>query len=120
MIKSFEMADLEIKKGDAVFHIDAKVDLVSGESPIVFLSGSTLDWYKLTETSRHVISQTISGSIQQQVEELEKEIPDKERLEQLRGLTHTLSELNRDPKVFKSQKKMLKIIEDYGQHQLDA
>ena len=108
------MADIEIKKGDAVFHIDAKAGLVSGEPTIVFLSGSTLDWYKLTETSRHVISQSISDSIQQQMEELEKEMPDQERLQQLRQITHALSELNRDPKVFKSKEKMLQIIEDYG------
>jgi hypothetical protein len=108
------MANIELKNGDSVFHRDAKNSLVSGEPTVVFLSGSTLDWYKLTETSRHVISQSITGSIQEQMQELEKENPDQAKIQQLKDLTHTLSELNRDPKVFKSKEKMLQIIEYYG------
>jgi hypothetical protein len=105
------MADIVIKKGNGEIHIDAKEG--------VSLSGSTLDWYKLTEASRHVISQSISGSIQQQIQELEKADPDQDKIQKLQALAHTLSALNRDPKVFKSKERMLQIIEQYGQYQFN-
>ena len=56
--------DLEIQNTEGVFNIELKdYNGNASEHPISF-SGSTLDWYKLIETSRHLLSQVVSGSIQ--------------------------------------------------------
>ncbi len=84
-----------------------------GENPITF-SGSALDWYKLTETSRHVLSQVVNGSIKEQLEELHKPNPDLNRIKELEEISLQASKLSRDSKNFKSKERMLKIIANYS------
>jgi hypothetical protein len=113
------MADLEIQNGDQIFHIDVKANGNHETiSPINF-SGSTLDWYKLTETSRHVLSQAISGSIQEQLNEMQKLIPNEKRIHDLEQFTINISKINRDPKNFKSKEKMIDIIKSYSNINFD-
>ena len=85
----------------------------SVEHPINF-SGSTLDWYKLTETSRHVLSQVISASIQHQLTELDKPNPNQEEVNRLIQISFEASKLSRDSKNFKSKERMLEIISNYS------
>jgi poly-D-alanine transfer protein DltD len=106
--------DLEIQNTEGIINIELKnYNGNTGEHPISF-SGSTLDWYKLTETSRHVLSQVVSGSIQQQLEELDKPNPDQEKIQRLEQISLEASKLSRDSKNFKSKERMLKIITNYS------
>ena len=105
--------DLEIQNNEGIFHVELKNG--NSDHPISF-SGSTLDWYKLTETSRHVLSQVVSGSIQQQLEELEKPNPDQEKIQKLEQISLEASKLSRDSKNFKSKERMLKIITNYSNY----
>jgi poly-D-alanine transfer protein DltD len=107
-------ADLEIQNTEGIFNIGLKTNNGNtGEHPISF-SGSTLDWYKLTETSRHVLSQVVSGSIQQQLEELDKPSPDQNRIHKLEQIALEAAKLSRDSKNFKSKERMLEIITSYS------
>lgn len=107
--------DLEITTTDGTsYSIEVKTGKTNnGENPISF-SGSALDWYKLTETSRHVLSQVVSGSIQEQLEELDKPHPDQNRIKELEEIALNASKLSRDAKNFKSKERMLKIIANYS------
>lgn len=49
----------------------------------VFLSSSSLDWYKLTENTRHVLNNIMTSSAKKQLEESMKDNPDQEKLEGL-------------------------------------
>jgi hypothetical protein len=80
----------------------------------ISFSGSTLDWYKLTETSRHILSQVVSGSIQLQLEELNKPNPDHGKIQKLEQISLEASKLSRDSKNFMSKERMLKIITNYS------
>lgn len=107
--------DLEITNSEGnTFHVEIKSSKANtGETQISF-SGSALDWYKLTETSRHVLSQVVSGSIQKQLEELHKPNPDQNRIRELEEISLQASKLSRDSKNFKSKERMLKIIANYS------
>jgi len=113
------MADIEIKNGDQIFHIDIKANGNHGTAAPISFSGSTLDWYKLTETSRHVLSLAISGSIQEQLNEMQKLNPDEKRIHDLEQITINISKINRDPKNFKSKEKMMEIIKSYSNLNFD-
>jgi hypothetical protein len=113
------MTDLEFQNGDQVFHSDAKVHGNHEVAPSISFSGSTLDWYKLTETSRHVLSQAISGSIQEQLNEMQKLNPNEKRIHDLEQFTINISKINRDPKNFKSKEKMIGIIKSFSNLNFD-
>lgn len=83
-------------------------------SPNVFLSYSSLDWYKLTENTRHVLNNIMTSSAKKQLEESMKDNPDKERLNGYRSITQIVSEMTRDPKNFESKERMQEILEEYA------
>jgi hypothetical protein len=113
------MADIETKNGNQVFHVDVKANGNHDATAPISFSGSTLDWYKLTETSRHVLSQAISGSIQEQLNEMQKLNPDEKRIQDLEQFTIDISKISRNPKNFKSKEKMIDIIKSYSNLNFD-
>jgi hypothetical protein len=80
----------------------------------VYVSMSSLDWYKLTESTRHVLNSLITGSARKQLEERLKENPDHQRIENLRALSKTIVEISRDPKVFESKTIMQEVLAQYA------
>lgn len=106
--------DLEVMNPeDIIFHEKVKNSKTPGETPMSF-SGSALDWYKLTETSRHVLSQVVSGSINAQLHELSKPNPNPDKIKELEEISLEALKLSRDSKNFKSKERMLKIIANYS------
>ena len=74
---------------------------------------SSLDWYKLTEGTRHVLNVLITDSARKQLEERMKEHPNEARIESLKTLSRTIVEISRDPKVFDSKDNMHQILEQF-------
>jgi hypothetical protein len=83
-------------------------------SPNVFLSYSSLDWYKLTENTRHVLNNIMTSSAKKQLEESMKDNPDQRKLEGYRSISLIVSEMTRDPKNFESKERMQEILEEYA------
>ena len=83
--------------------------------PDVFLSYSSLDWYKLTENTRHVLNNIMTSSAKKQIEESMKENPDQEKLDGYRAIRLIVSEMTRDSKNFESKERMQEILEEYAQ-----
>jgi len=82
--------------------------------PNVFLSYSSLDWYKLTENTRHVLNNIMTSSAKKQLEESMKDNPDQEKLEGYRSISLIVSEMTRDSKNFESKERMQEILEEYA------
>jgi hypothetical protein len=80
----------------------------------VFLSYSSLDWYKLTENTRHVLNNIMTSSAKKQLEESMKDNPDQERLDGYRAISLIVSEMARDSKNFESKERMQEILEEYA------
>ena len=80
----------------------------------VFISYSSLDWYDLTESTRHVLNSVITDSAKKQVEERSKAQPNQQKLQALRMLSQNIAELSRDPKNFESKQRMEEILEEYA------
>jgi hypothetical protein len=80
----------------------------------VFLSQSSLDWYKLTENSRHVLNQLMSNSAKKQLEEKMKPHPDADRLHGYQLISGIVSEISRESKNFQSIETMKEILEEYA------
>lgn len=80
----------------------------------VFVSYSSLDWYDLTESTRHVLNTVITDSAKKQVEERSKAQPNEQKLQALRKLSQNIAELSRDPKNFESKQRMEAILETYA------
>lgn len=110
------MATLETINNPKFSNGNSNADTIPGHNLPFDLSGSTLDWYTLTETSRSVLAKVISGSTQQQLIEMNKPTPDLNKIQELEQISLVASELSRDSKNFKSQKKMIKIINDYSNY----
>jgi hypothetical protein len=82
--------------------------------PSVFLSYSSLDWYKLTENTRHVLNNIMTSSAKKQLEESMKDNPDQEKLVGYRSISLLISEITRDSKNFESKERMQEILEEYA------
>src|SRR5690606_366095 len=82
--------------------------------PIRIEKYSLLDWYKLTEATRHILNSVITQSGRLQMEEMEKENPDEYRIGQLQELSRKAVEISRDSKIFENKRRMLGIIETFG------
>lgn len=80
----------------------------------MFLSSSSLDWYKLTENTRHVLNSIMTSSAKKQIEESLKENPDQEKLNGYRSISRIVSEMTRDSKNFESKERMREILEEYA------
>lgn len=74
---------------------------------------SSLDWYKLTESTRHTLNILITECARKQLEERMKEHPDQNRINSLKTLSSIFVELSRDPKVFDSKDNMHQILEQF-------
>lgn len=72
---------------------------------------SLLDWYKLTEATRHVLNSVITQSGRMQLMEMEKVNPDNQKIRQLRELSKMLMEISRDSRNFENKQRMIAIIE---------
>jgi len=83
-------------------------------NPAVFLSYSSLDWYKLTENTRHVLNGLMTSSAKKQMEEALKEHPNQERLNGYRMISGIVAEISREPKNFESIETMKEILEEYA------
>lgn len=83
-------------------------------SPAVFLSYSSLDWYKLTENTRHVLNRLLTSSAKKQLEENSKEHPDLNRLNGYRTISGIVAEISRDSRNFDSIETMKEILEEYA------
>lgn len=84
------------------------------DTPNVFLSSSSLDWYKLTENTRHVLNNIMTSSAKKQLEESMKDNPDQEKLDGYRSISLIVSEMTRDSKNFESKERMQEILEEYA------
>lgn len=80
---------------------------------------SLLDWYKLTEATRHVLNSVITQSGRLQLREMERESPDIQRLERLRELSRMLMEISRDSRNFENKQRMLAIIDKLENVKID-
>jgi hypothetical protein len=83
-------------------------------SPAVFLSYSALDWYKLTESTRHVLNHLMTSSAKKQLEESLKENPDQNRLNGYKTISNIVSGITRDSKNFDSIERMQEILDEYA------
>jgi hypothetical protein len=80
----------------------------------IFLSNSSLDWYKLTENTRHVLNQLLTGSAQKRFEESMKQHPDQDRIDGYKTISRIVADISRDAKNFESIEAMTEIIEQYA------
>lgn len=80
----------------------------------IFVSDSSLDWYKLTESTRHILNTLMASSAKKQIAERLKTHPDHARLQALKTLSLTAAELSRDASNFESKERMEEIIAAYA------
>ena len=83
-------------------------------SPSVFLSSSSLDWYKLTENTRHVLNHIMTSSAKKQMEESLKDHPDQIRLDGYKAISEIVAEITRDSKNFESIERMQELLQEYA------
>jgi hypothetical protein len=83
-------------------------------NPAVFLSSSSLDWYKLTENTRHVLNGLMTSSAKKQLEESLKEHPNLDRITGYQTISGIVAEISRDSKNFESIEAMKEILEEYA------
>jgi hypothetical protein len=83
-------------------------------NPKIFLSYSSLDWYKLTENTRHALNNILTSSAKKQLEERLKANPDAKRLEDLQTISTIVAEISRDAKNFETKERMQEILETYA------
>jgi hypothetical protein len=76
---------------------------------------SALDWYKLTENTRHVLNTAIVINAKKQLEERNKPNPDQSLLHELKAQSLKITEMSRDAKNFESKERMQKILKEYAE-----
>lgn len=80
--------------------------------PKIFLSGSSLDWYRLTEHTRHTLNQTMVKASKRISEEWSKLFPRKVVLEGYMEVINIVSALTKDPKNFSSLNRMEEVCKE--------
>src|SRR5690606_41137342 len=86
----------------------------SGSNALHIKKDSLLDWYRLTESARHVLNSIITQCGRLQLEEMEKDNPDLDKLSKLRELSRRAVEISRNSKNFENKQLMLEIIDTFG------
>ena len=86
----------------------------TGSNTLHIKKDSLLDWYRLTESARHVLNSIITQCGRLQLEEMEKENPDLDKLNKLHELSGRAVEISRDPRNFENKQLMLEIIDTFG------
>lgn len=76
----------------------------SNEHALGIKKDSLLDWYRLTETSRHVLNAVITQCGRLQLEEMDKADPDQDKLNQLRELSRKAVGISRDSRNLKASR----------------
>lgn len=80
----------------------------------IFLSSSSLDWYKLTESTRHVLNALLVSSTTKEVEESLKVNPNMKKIQDYQVIIKIVMDLTRESKNFESKERMQEILNEYA------
>ncbi|SFW27048.1 hypothetical protein SAMN02927921_00875 [Sinomicrobium oceani] len=73
-----------------------------------------LDWYTLTETTNTILNELLAYAGREEFKELQKSVPNKQRIEDLHIYVNEIQKINREPDNFKSASRMQEIISTYA------
>ncbi len=73
-----------------------------------------LDWYSLTESANSILNGLVALASRERRNELNKPIPDQDRIKELESLRDEGIKVSRDTETFSSLKKMEQVIEKYS------
>lgn len=79
----------------------------------VFITNSSLDWYKLTESTRHILNIVITKASKERLKESEKLHPDSKRIAKLSAISLKAIAITRDTAVFQSKERMQEVMDEY-------
>ena len=73
-----------------------------------------LDWYSLTESANSILNGLVALASRERRNELNKPIPDQDRIKELENLRDEGIKISRDTETFSSLEKMEQVIEKYS------
>ena len=73
-----------------------------------------LDWYSLTESANSILNGLVALASRERRNELNKPIPDQDRIKELESLRDEGIKVSRDTETFSSLEKMEQVIEKYS------
>ncbi len=85
------------------------IQAIKGEAP-----ENPLDWFTLTETTNSVLNELIAYTGREEFKELQKAIPDYERIKELNRFSEELEAINSEPDNFKNASRIREIIDKYA------
>jgi hypothetical protein len=81
---------------------------------VPILTGSSLDWFKLTESARFVLNDVIVRSSKALAKEQAKLKPNNHRIKRFESLIANAAESSRNSANFETKERMVEILTEYG------